>query len=198
MNHQQPTYSKHLWPYQDTVPWFEVAKALEEQLKPIKIFLLDVDGILTTSHIAYMGEETGFARTFHTLDGYAFKFLKKAGIQVGIISGGNSIGLIKRMEDLQPHFFYYGKEDKRSAYEEIKKKTKASDQEILYMGDDLFDIPLLKKAGFSATVPSASFDVKDCVHYVTHREAGMGCMREVADLLRIVQNIPYFFEDFDQ
>jgi 3-deoxy-D-manno-octulosonate 8-phosphate phosphatase (KDO 8-P phosphatase) len=69
-------------------------------------------------------------------------------------------------------------------------------EEILYMGDEFFDIPLLKKAGFSATVPSSSHEVKEVVDYVTYIDSGMGCAREVIDLVRYAQNIVPVIEDF--
>lgn len=175
----------------------KIAEKYKQQLLPIKVFLVDVDGILTDCSLYYAGEEVGFLRSFNVLDGYAFKFLMKAGIKVGVISGGNSIGLIKRMEDLKPTYLHLGNEDKREAYLKVKEESGCEDHEILYMGDEHFDIPLLKRVGFSATAPHANIEVKEVVHYITHAEGGKACVREVADLLRYAQGFRPQYLDFE-
>ena len=82
-----------------------------------------------------------------------------------------------------------GNEDKREAYDEVLKLTGVTDDEILYMGDEFFDLPILKRVGFAATPPHASCEIRDEVDYVTFREGGNGCVREVIDLLRYAQEI---------
>ena len=153
------------------------AEQFKNKLQLIKIALFDVDGILTDGRVYYQGEEMGFNRFFHIHDGYGLKLLQSAGIKVGVITGGNSLGVIKRFENLQLDYIYLGNEDKRSAYLDILKKENARDENILYMGDEFFDIPLLKRAGFSATNKQAHFEVQESVDYVTQRAAGMGCVR---------------------
>lgn len=180
------------------INWKKVIAEHGEKLKKIKIFLVDVDGVLTNGMVFYAGAEVGFNRFFHVSDGYAFKFLMAAGIKVGVISGGNSLGLRKRMEDLKPTFLYLGNEDKREAYLDILSKSGCRDEEMLYIADDLFDIPILKRVGFSATVPHAGLEVKEVSHYITVRHAGTGCVREVADLLRYSQGIIPFNADFSE
>ncbi len=167
----------------------ELAKKYEEKLKKIKAFLIDADGILTTGHIYFHDEKTGFNRFFHVADGYGIKILKRAGIKVGIISGGSSMGLKMRTQNPLVDFSYLGNEDKRDAYTDILEKTKLKDEEILYMGDELFDIPLLKRVGFSATAKNATFEVREIVDYITTTNSGMGCVREVIDILRFAQGI---------
>lgn len=167
----------------------EIAKEYTDKLAKIKICLFDVDGILTTAQVHWDGEECGFNRSFHIQDGYGMKVLMRAGIKVGIITGGDSVGVRKRFEYLGVDHLYMGKEDKRGALEEILEKTGFEPSEVLYMGDEFFDLPILKRVGFSATVPCASYEVRSSVDYITHRESGMGCAREVMDLLRHVQNI---------
>ena len=167
----------------------DIAKKFEAKLKKIKVVALDVDGILTDSHVWWASEEVGFNRTFCIYDGYGMKLLMKAGVKVGVITGGNSVSVIKRTEQLGLDFCYAGNEDKRAAFLSLMEKYNVSADEILYMGDELFDIPLLKKAGFSATVPNTTDDVKEIVDYVTVRESGKGCAREVMDLVRYAQGI---------
>ena len=172
----------------------EISNKYSDQLKKIKVCLFDVDGILTDGRIFWAGEEVGFNRFFHTHDGYGMKVLMKAGLKVGIITGGDSLGVKKRFEGLGVDFLYMGNEDKRSALDEILNKAGVSEEEVLYMGDEFFDLPILKRVGFSATVPNASYEIKESVDYVTCRESGDACAREVIDILRYVQDIQPIIE----
>lgn len=167
----------------------EISSKYEDKLSKIKICLFDVDGILTDGKIYWASEEVGFNRQFHTHDGYALKILMRAGVKVGIITGGDSLGVKKRFEGLGVDHLYMGNEDKRAAFNEILEKENLTEDQALYMGDEFFDLPLLKRAGFSATVPNASIEVRESVDYVTVRESGNACVREVIDLLRHVQDI---------
>ena len=174
----------------------EVAKKHEAKLKKIKVACFDLDGILTDSHVWWASEEVGFNRTFCIYDGYGMKLLMKAGLKVGVITGGNSVSVQKRTEQLGLDFCYAGNEDKRAAFLDMLKRYNVTAEEVLYMGDELFDLPLLKKAGFSATVPNTTEEVKSQVDYVTERESGKGCAREVMDLVRYAQGIEPKAEDF--
>jgi 3-deoxy-D-manno-octulosonate 8-phosphate phosphatase (KDO 8-P phosphatase) len=173
-----------------------IAKKFESKLKKIKVVIFDLDGILTDAHVWWASEEVGFNRTFNIYDGYGMKVLMKAGLKVGVITGGNSVSVQKRVEQLGLNFCYAGNEDKRAAFVDVLKKYNVEADEILYMGDELFDIPLLKKSGFSATVPNTCEEVLEIVDYVTKRESGKGCAREVIDLVRYAQNIHPENEDF--
>lgn len=167
----------------------EYADVFKEKLKKIKVCAFDIDGILTDGGITWYGEDVGFNRTCHILDGYGFKILRDAGLLVGIISGGDSVGMRKRFIDtLKMDFVFLGDEDKRSAYKKVLALG-YTDEEILYMGDEFIDLPILKRVGFSATVPNASYEIQEAVDYITHREAGNACAREVMDMLRYAQDI---------
>lgn len=174
----------------------ETSKKFEDKLKKIKVVAFDLDGILTNALVWWASEEVGFNRSFNIYDGYGMKVLMQAGIKVGVITGGNSVSVTKRVDQLGLNFCYAGNEDKREAFTDLMKRYNVSADEILYMGDELFDIPLLKKAGFSATVPNTSDEVKESVDYVTHRMSGEGCAREVMDLLRYAQGISPVLGDF--
>jgi 3-deoxy-D-manno-octulosonate 8-phosphate phosphatase (KDO 8-P phosphatase) len=173
-----------------------IAKNFESKLKKIKVVVFDLDGILTDAHVWWESEEVGFNRAFNIYDGYGMKLLMKAGLKVGVITGGNSISVQKRVDQLGLDFCYAGNEDKRSAFLDILSRYEVKDEEVLYMGDELFDIPLLKKAGFSATVPNTCDEVLEIVDYVTKRESGKGCAREVIDLVRYAQGIHPIDEGF--
>ncbi|RLA61377.1 MAG: hypothetical protein DRQ88_06650 [Epsilonproteobacteria bacterium] len=174
----------------------EISKRYHEKLSKIKVALFDVDGILTNGLISWDGEPVGFNRSTHTQDGYGLKVLMQAGIKVGVISGGQSLGVVKRFEEnLNLDYVFLGNEDKRDAYLKVLDKGH-SDDEILYMGDEFFDLPLLKRAGFSATVPNASFEIREVVDYVTIRPSGQACVREVIDLIRYAQGIVPKIKEF--
>jgi 3-deoxy-D-manno-octulosonate 8-phosphate phosphatase (KDO 8-P phosphatase) len=174
----------------------DAAKKHEAKLKKIKVLAFDLDGILTDSHVWWASEEVGFNRTFCIYDGYGMKLLMKAGLKVGVITGGNSVSVTRRTEQLGLNFCYAGNEDKRAAFLDLMTKYSVKADEILYMGDELFDLPLLLKAGFSATVPNTTEEVKEKVDYVTIRESGKGCAREVIDLVRYAQGIEPQLEAF--
>jgi 3-deoxy-D-manno-octulosonate 8-phosphate phosphatase (KDO 8-P phosphatase) len=160
-----------------------------DKLSKIKIALFDVDGILTDSKVYWDGEERGFNRSFNTYDGYGLKTLQRAGLKVGIITGGDSLGVRKRFEGLGVDYMKMGTIDKRQGFKEIMNDCGYALDEALYMGDEFFDLPILKQVGFAATAPHASHEIQESVDYVTQREGGDGCVREVIDMLRYVQNI---------
>ncbi|MBC96614.1 MAG: hypothetical protein CME63_02625 [Halobacteriovoraceae bacterium] len=173
------------------------SQEFKDKLSKIKVCAFDVDGILTDGRVWWGGEEVGWNRYFNIRDGYGMKVLQRAGYKVGVITGGNSSGLRKRFkENLGLDFIYQGSEDKRTAFLELMDEGFKA-EEILYMGDEHFDMPLLKKAGFSATVPEACVDVKEVVDYVTQIEGGRGAAREVIDLLRYACGIFPEIPDFD-
>lgn len=172
------------------------AEIFGEKLRKIKVCIFDIDGILTDGKISWDGEDVGFNRTTHALDGHGLKMLMAAGLKVGVISGGDSIGVRKRFVDnLKLSFAYFGNEDKRESYKKVLAMG-YDDSEILYMADEFIDLPILRRAGFSATVPNASLEIQEAVDYITHREAGDACAREVIDMLRYAQNIPVGLLEF--
>lgn len=162
----------------------KTAQKFKEKLSKIKLCAFDLDGILTDGRVFWGNEEVGFNRFFHVYDGYGLKMLKQAGIKVGVITGGDSVSVDKRIEQLGLDFLYKGNEDKRLAIKQVMKEHQVQLEEILYMGDELFDIPILKAVGFSATVPNSHKEVKEVADYVTIKESGKGCAREVIDILR--------------
>lgn len=176
---------------------FENAKKFADKLKNIKVAAFDIDGILTNGHVWWDGDELGFNRLSHTSDGYGLKLLMESGIKTGVISGGDSVSVKKRfIENLKLDFCYLGNEDKRLAYKKLLDQGYDA-SEILFMGDELFDIPLLKKSGFCATVPEAPFEVRAICDFVTKKSGGQGAVREVIDLLRYAKGISPEIRDFD-
>lgn len=174
-----------------------IGEHFKDKLAPIKVLAFDIDGILTNAMISWDGEECGFNRSFNVLDGYGMVALQRLGFKVGVITGGDSLSVLKRFdENLKLDFVYMGKEDKRLAFNELMSEGYKA-EEILYMGDELFDMPLLKKAGFSATVSHASHEVAEASDYVCFREGGKGCVREVIDIFRYSRGLEIPIPQFD-
>ncbi len=156
---------------------------LQSRLKKIKLLLLDVDGVLTDGRIFWQ-EGQGWTRFFNIKDGYGLKLLMKSGVDVGIISGGESMDVKKRAEFLKIQHVFLGDEDKIKALNKIIAATGLLAEQIAFIGDELFDMPVLQAVGFSATVPHAVDEVKEVVNYITESEGGWGAVREVADAIR--------------
>ena len=163
----------------------------QARLSKIKILILDVDGVMTDGRIFWL-DGHGWSRHFHIKDGYGLKVLMKCGIQVAIISGGDSKDVRVRMDFLKIENVFLGDENKLKALDKILVATGLSLDQMAFMGDDLFDIPVLEKVGFSATVPHAVDPVKSRAHYITEEKGGWGAVREVADAIRRAQGLgPY-------
>ncbi len=162
---------------------------IQNRLKKIRLLILDVDGVMTDGRIFWL-ESHGWTRYFHIKDGYGLKLLMKAGIQVAVISGGDSKDVRIRMEFLKIPYVFLGDENKVIALDKITEATGLTHDQMAFMGDDLFDIPVLEKMGFSATVPHAVDPVKERVHYITESAGGWGAVREIADAIRKSQGLP--------
>lgn len=183
-------------PLDHTKALIVTANKFHDKLSKIKVCIFDIDGILTNGGITWDGQDIGFNRTTHSRDGWIMKFFQRHGIKVGVISGGDGPNLRKRfIDNLKLDYVFLGNEDKREAYKHILNDG-FKDENILYMGDEFIDIPLLKKAGFSATVPNSSYEVQEAVDYITFRESGDACAREVMELVRIAQNLKSDVVDF--
>jgi len=162
-------------------------ESMVEKAKATRVLVLDVDGVLTTGAL-YYGSEGFEMRGFHIHDGMGIKLLQNAGIKVAIISGKQSDAVERRIKELQIEHAYLGYDAKLPAYEDLKQKLNVSDHEIAYMGDDLPDLPILRRAGFSITVPQAPDIIKQHVDYITKIKPGKGAVREVCELILEAQD----------
>jgi 3-deoxy-D-manno-octulosonate 8-phosphate phosphatase (KDO 8-P phosphatase) len=157
-------------------------KSYRSVLKKIKLLLLDVDGVMTDGGLYYSNSGDEFKK-FNAQDGYGIVKLKRAGIQIGIITGRVSKIVERRAKELGITEVYQNFENKIDAYEAIKNKFDLSDADIAYIGDDEFDIAVLKRVGFSAAPADAVPIVKKHVQYVCKLGGGNGAVREVIDLI---------------
>ncbi len=155
---------------------------MEEKLKKIKLLLLDVDGIMTDGRIIYDNQGNEL-KAFDVKDGHGLKMLQRAGIKIGIITGRQSEVVARRAKELGIEILYQKALSKLGPYQEILTDQGLNDDQVAYMGDDVVDLPILRRVGFSATVADAVPDVPPLVDYVTRRSGGRGAVREVCDLL---------------
>ena len=152
------------------------------KLKRIKLLLLDVDGVLTDGCIIYNdnGAET---KIFNVKDGLGIRLLMEAGIQVGIVTGRTSKALYHRCNNLGISLIFDGVPEKTSVLELISEQTGLLAEEIAFVGDDLPDLPLLRRVGLSIAVADAHETVIENVDMVTSKKGGDGAVREVCEAI---------------
>lgn len=161
---------------------FVLDAELVDRLRRIKLLLLDVDGVLTDCRV-FLDSNGEWKRLFSIRDGYGIKRLTESGYQVGVITGSKSKDIQERVKALGMHFFVEGTLDKKPAFDLILKQAGLSADEVAFVGDDDFDLPVLRAAGFAATVPEAMEEVLESVHYITSRPGGNGAVREVCEMI---------------
>ena len=155
--------------------------SLTQRLAAVKLFLCDVDGVLTDGTVL-LGEGKEY-KIFSIQDGLGLLLLKKFGLRVGWISARPSAVTQQRGEELRIEFVYQVKGNKVATVEELLKVTGFHWNEVCYMGDDVVDLGVLKRAGVAVAVANAIDDVKALAHYVTAKRGGHGAVREVVELL---------------
>ncbi len=157
-------------------------QALLPKLKKIKAILLDVDGVLTDGAIIY-GIDGIELKVFDSQDGFGIVNAIKQGIRVGIITARKSDVVERRAAELGIEDLFQGSIDKLTPYEKVKTSYSLHDSEVAYVGDDLLDLPLLQRVGFSAAPANAVRDVKMKVDYVSKERGGHGAVRDIIDLI---------------
>jgi len=167
----------------------KIPAKLKSKLKKIKCLILDVDGVLTDGRVFFIKGQ-GWTRLYHIQDGYGIRLLLKAGFPVAIFSGGKSEELEERIKFLGIEHAYLGNENKLIALEDLKKKLGLKEDQLAFIGDELFDIPVLKRVGLAVTVPHAVEEVAKASDYVTKTEGGKGAVREIIEMLRSIHKIP--------
>lgn len=159
---------------------------LYAKLAKVKLFLCDVDGILTDSSI-FIGSEQEVKR-FHIRDGLGLVMLREEGIKIGWVSKRPSPATKLRAEELKIDFLEQNKGNKVVAVEALLARTGFTWEEVCYMGDDIVDLGVLRRAGVAATVADAICEAKAVSHYVTQANGGCGGVREVVELILKAQN----------
>ena len=160
---------------------------MKSKLVKIKLILMDVDGVLTDGEIIYSSDGSEIKK-FHVQDGMGITLARMAGLKTGIITGRISEMVKRRAEELKFDVVSQGSFNKLPQYEQIKQQFNLKDEEIAYIGDDLLDMSILMRVGFSAAVANARDEVKAICDYVTVAQGGQGAVREVIDKILIRQN----------
>ena len=159
-----------------------ISAALRKKAAKIRLLLLDVDGVLTDGAIIIddRGVET---KQFHVRDGQGISLLMRSGVDVGFVTGRRSKVIRHRARDLGVRLVYQGLADKLACYEEIKRNHDLKDDQIAYVGDDLIDLPVLRRVGLAVSVADGWSELSSTVDYTTAERGGRGAVREVAEIL---------------
>ena len=150
------------------------------RLKDITTFILDVDGVMTNGKIIYT-HDGKIDRQFYAKDGYAIKYAISKGYRIAIISGGMQENVRTRLKSLGVEDVFLKAFNKIEVYEKFIEEKKIDPKNILYMGDDNPDLDVLKVVGISSCPNDASVDVKSICDYISHKDGGMGCVRDVIE-----------------
>ncbi len=155
--------------------------------KNIKLIIFDVDGVLTDGGL-YFSDKGIELKRFNSLDGLGIKLLKQNGIEPAIISARSSKNVMYRMQDLDIKHFYQGEDNKIVAFNNLIKKLSLKNEQVAYIGDDIIDLPVMRKIGLPIAVSNAHELIKENAYFVTEKIGGHGAVREVCDLLLKSQN----------
>lgn len=156
------------------------------RLKDIKAFVLDIDGVLTdgTVHVTETGEQL---RRFHVRDGYAMQRAVKNDYLICVISGGKSASVMVRLKGLGITEIYLGVDRKLEVYNDFIKRHGLMPSQVMYMGDDIPDIPVMRQAGLAVCPADAVPEVKEVSSYISVKDGGAGCVRDVIEKVLKIQ-----------
>jgi 3-deoxy-D-manno-octulosonate 8-phosphate phosphatase (KDO 8-P phosphatase) len=163
-----------------------LSKSLAVKLAQVKVFLCDVDGVLTDCTVLMSGR--GETKPFDIRDGLGLRLLQRCGIKVGWISGRTSPATTQRARDLQVDFLCQGNESKVAVVERLLVRQGWTWKNACFMGDDLLDLGAMKRAGAAFSVPEAIAEARALADYVTQASGGHGAVREAAALILEAQD----------
>ncbi|NCT09755.1 MAG: HAD-IIIA family hydrolase [Flavobacteriia bacterium] len=164
-----------------------MAISYKQLLPKITTFIFDVDGVLTNGMLTIMPDGE-LLRHMNVKDGYAMKKALNSGFRICIISGGTNEGVRKRLELLGIEDIYLGAHDKIKQYQELVAKYDLKPENVLYMGDDIPDIPVLKVVGMACAPNDAAPEIQQIALYISNKKGGEGCVRDVIEQTLRVQN----------
>jgi len=163
-----------------------LSQSLRRRFAQVKLLLTDVDGILTDASV-YLDHHHESKR-FCVLDGLGLRLFREQGLQVGWISGRSSPATQQRARECGVDFLYQGPGNKVVAAEAMLAQSGVAWKQVCYMGDDVVDLGVLRRAGAAVTVPQAAPEAKALAHYVTKTAGGYGAVREVIELILKAQH----------
>ncbi len=153
-----------------------------DKARSIKLVIFDVDGVLTDGRL-YVTENGEEIKAFHSRDGHGMKMLQNTGVQIAIITGRRSNIVAHRMNELGIEHVYQGQRDKLPAYQELLAKLALSAEHVAYVGDDVVDLPVMRRVGLAIAVQDAHPMVKQHAHWQTPHCGGLGAARDVCELI---------------
>ena len=155
---------------------------LDARARRVRLAIFDVDGVLTDGTI-FIGPTGEAFKAFSILDGHGLKMLREAGIATAILSGRSHKAVDRRAKELSIDYVIQGKSEKLPEFDKLLKRVKLEAKDCAYMGDDLPDLPVMRRCGFSVAPRNAVKAVKDEAHYVTRAHGGKGAVREMCELI---------------
>jgi 3-deoxy-D-manno-octulosonate 8-phosphate phosphatase (KDO 8-P phosphatase) len=164
----------------------KISVAVKKRAAQVKVLLMDVDGTMTDGGVTLLSQADGSAleiKTFDAHDGQGLTLAQTAGLRTGCITGRESAALLRRANEMRMEFIYMKQPLKMPAYEEILAKAGVPDSAVAYVGDDLPDIPLMRRVGLAVAVGDAVPEVKAAAHYVTKALSGHGAIREAVEVV---------------
>jgi len=159
---------------------------IQEKAKQIKLLICDVDGVMTDGSLYY--DDNGYEfKAFNSLDGHGIKMLKSTGVDLAIITGRTSNIVLHRMKNLGIEQIYQGQENKLEAFGKIIEETRLLSENIAYIGDDVVDLPVMTKVGFSIAVANSHPFVIENSDWTTNKTGGHGAVREACEFIMNAQ-----------
>jgi 3-deoxy-D-manno-octulosonate 8-phosphate phosphatase (KDO 8-P phosphatase) len=159
---------------------------LHHRASSIRLVIFDVDGVLTDGSL-YLGDDGQEYKAFYSRDGLGMTLLQSTGVRLAVITGRSSQVVKMRMESLGISEIYQGYQDKLPAYAELKQRLALSDAEIAYVGDDLVDLPIMRRVGLAIAVNDAHPNVLELAHWRTRSPGGRSAAREVCEFILSAQ-----------
>jgi 3-deoxy-D-manno-octulosonate 8-phosphate phosphatase (KDO 8-P phosphatase) len=157
-----------------------------ERAKQIRLVIFDVDGVLTDGSL-FLGDDGQEYKAFHSRDGHGMKMLQKTGVTLAVITGRSSEVVRIRMESLGVAHVYQGRQEKLRAYQELKEALDLDDEQVAYVGDDVVDLPVMRRVGLAIAVADAHTLVQRHSHWQTPSRGGRGAGRDVCELVMEAQ-----------
>lgn len=161
-------------------------RELVERAAKIRLLLMDCDGVLTDGTIYFIPGADGSVvetKAFDCRDGIAFKWLREAGIDAGIVTGRGGLAVQERARSVGMRYLVEGRTDKLESFEGIMRDAGLTPERIAYIGDDVTDLPLLKRVGLAAGPADARPEVCEAIHWKTPARGGRGVVRDMVELL---------------
>ena len=162
-------------------------REIRERARGVRMIVFDVDGVLTDGSLFY-GDDGQEYKAFNSRDGHGIKMLRASGVEPAIITGRTSQVVLFRARNLGIVHLFQGADDKLVAFEKLLAGVNLTPAQIAYMGDDVVDLPVLRRCGLAISVPDAPDEVKARSHYITRAGAGRGAAREACELIMRAQD----------